>query len=154
MIRGEQPGGPDTRPRDGPKVQLAPLLRCTYVVLRPRPFILFLCRLPAAMSGLNPAQVRNAVTTSRFTRDFNHLQSFPRYWLKRFSFSDPNVKAAKPKDRVKYWNIVPGDQVRVIGDAQNKILEVAKINRLTNRVYLKGATTSVRRHFIPHPMQY
>ncbi|KAI0317744.1 hypothetical protein OF83DRAFT_1058118 [Amylostereum chailletii] len=97
------------------------------------------------MSGLNPAQIRNAAMSFPFTRDFNHLKNFPRHWLKRFSFSDPNVKASKPKDRIKYWNIVPGDQVRVVGDAQDKILEVSKINRITNRVYLKGSAKGTAR---------
>jgi hypothetical protein len=55
------------------------------------------------------------------------------------------VKAAKPQDRIKYWNIVPGDRVRITGDKGDQVLEVAKINKLSNRVYLKGSSTNVRR---------
>lgn len=83
-------------------------------------------------------QVRTATTALPWTKDFRHLQSFPRHWLKRFSFADQNIKAARVKDRIKYWNIVPGDQVRVRGDESGRILEVSRINKLTNRVYLKG----------------
>lgn len=55
------------------------------------------------------------------------------------------VKAVKPRDRIKYWNIVPGDRVRIIGDKEGQVLEVFKINKLSNRVYLKGSSTNVRR---------
>ena len=89
-------------------------------------------------------QVRTATTALPWTKDFRHLQSFPRHWLKRFSFADQNIKAARVKDRIKYWNIVPGDQVRVRGDESERILEVSRINKLTNRVYLKGMGETVR----------
>lgn len=55
------------------------------------------------------------------------------------------IKAAKPQDRIKYWNIVPGDRVRIIGDKGGQVQEVAKINKLSNRVYLKGSQANVRR---------
>ncbi|KAI9466710.1 hypothetical protein BJY52DRAFT_1233866 [Lactarius psammicola] len=88
---------------------------------------------------LSVAQIRGAITSSPWTKDFLHLQPFPVHHLKRYAFGDILVKAAKPKDRIKYWNIVPGDRVRLIGDKERKLLEVAKINKLSNRVYLKGA---------------
>ncbi|KAH9007129.1 hypothetical protein EDB86DRAFT_2870141 [Lactarius hatsudake] len=89
---------------------------------------------------LSAAQIRGAITSSPWTKDFFHLQPFPLHHLKRYTFGDILVKAAKPKDRIKYWNIVPGDRVRIIGDKEGKLLEVAKVNKLSNRVYLKGAT--------------
>lgn len=92
---------------------------------------------------LTGSQIRTAVTSNPWTKDFFHLQPFPTNLLKRSSFQDIIVKAAKPKDRIKYWNIVPGDRVRIIGDG--RVLEVAKINKLSNRVFLKGASTKVRR---------
>ncbi len=91
---------------------------------------------------LSAAQVRGAITSNPWTRDFLHLQPFPLSYLKRYSFKDILVKAVKPQDRIKYWNIVPGDRVRIIGDKEGKILEVSKINKLSNRVYLKGVVTS------------
>ncbi|KAI0269291.1 hypothetical protein BC834DRAFT_621822 [Gloeopeniophorella convolvens] len=87
---------------------------------------------------LTASQVRTAITSKPWTKDLLHMQPFPLNWLKRHSFKDPVVKAVKPQDRIKYWNIVPGDRVRVIGDKEEKLLEVAKINKLSNRVYLKG----------------
>ncbi len=93
---------------------------------------------------LTGAQIRGAITSNPWTKDFFHLQPFPPNHLKRFSFLDVSVKATKPNDRIKYWNIVPGDSVRLIGDKEGKVLEVAKINKLSNRVYLKGTTQKVR----------
>jgi hypothetical protein len=100
---------------------------------------------------LTAAQVRNAITSNPWTKDFRHLEPFPLSYLKRYSFRDILVKAVKPQDRIKYWNIVPGDRVRVIGDKESKVLEVAKINKLSNRVYLKGLTSNVRacHHYSP-----
>ena len=95
---------------------------------------------------LTAVQVRNAITSSPWTKDFRHLEPFPLSYLKRYSFKDIIVKAAKPKDRIKYWNIVPGDRVRITGDKAGQVLEVAKINKLSNRIYLKGgASANVRR---------
>jgi hypothetical protein len=94
---------------------------------------------------LTAAQVRAAITSNPWTKDFRHLEAFPTSYLKRYSFKDMLVKAVKPQDRIKYWNIVPGDRVRIAGDKGGQVLEVAKINRLSNRVYLKGSSASVRR---------
>jgi hypothetical protein len=94
---------------------------------------------------LTVAQVRAAITSNPWTKDFRHLESFPTNYLKRYSFKDMLVKAVKPQDRIKYWNIVPGDRVRIIGDKGGQVLEVSKINKLSNRVYLKGSLTNVRR---------
>ncbi|KAI0002949.1 hypothetical protein BJV74DRAFT_876357 [Russula compacta] len=94
--------------------------------------------------GWSTAQVRGAITSNPLTKDFRHLQPFPLSYLKRYSFKDILVKAAKPQDRIKYWNIVPGDRVRIIGDKEGKVLEVAKINKLSNRIYLKGTTNAGR----------
>ena len=94
---------------------------------------------------ITAAQVRAAITSNPWTKDFRHLEAFPTRYLKRTSFKDIIVKAAKPQDRIKYWNIVPGDRVRIIGDKGGQVLEVSKINKLSNRVYLKGSSTNVRR---------
>ena len=53
------------------------------------------------------------------------------------TFRDPIIKSAKPRDRIKYWNIVPGDQVRIRGEESKTIYEVMSINRLSNQVRLK-----------------
>lgn len=94
---------------------------------------------------LTVAQVRAAITSNPWTKDFRHLEAFPTSYLKRYSFKDMLVKAVKPHDRIKYWNIVPGDRVRIIGDKGGQVLEVSKINKLSNRVYLKGSSTSSAR---------
>jgi hypothetical protein len=94
---------------------------------------------------ITPAQVRAAITSNPWTKDFRHLEAFPTSFLKRYTFQDILIKAVKPQDRIKYWNIVPGDRVRITGDKGGQVLEVSKINKLSNRIYLKGSATNVRR---------
>jgi len=53
---------------------------------------------------------------------------------------DPRIKSVRPKDRIKYWNVVPGDQIRLLGDKTNTLHEVLSINKVSNRVFVKGAS--------------
>lgn len=77
-------------------------------------------------------------SNSIWTRNLRHVDAvIPRAWSKRITFKDPRVKDVKPKDRIKWWNIVPGDQVRVRGDAEGTLREVQVVNKLRNMVYLK-----------------
>ncbi len=84
----------------------------------------------------------NATTKNPATTNFNHLRNFPRQWLIRKSKFEPRLKSVRPADRIKWWNIVPGDQIRLRGDEDSAIHEVLSINRLSNRVFLKN--TAVR----------
>ncbi|KAI0091957.1 hypothetical protein BDY19DRAFT_884629 [Irpex rosettiformis] len=80
----------------------------------------------------------NAVrgTTSIYTQSLRHVKaSLPRFWNKRVVWSDPSPKDVKPKDRIKWWNIVPGDQVRIRGE--DELREVQAVNKLRNMVYLR-----------------
>jgi hypothetical protein len=89
------------------------------------------------MSGFTRS---NAIkgTTSIFTRSLRHANAvLPRAWGKRVTWMDPRIKDVKPKDRIKWWNVVPGDQVRVRGDAEGVLREVQAVNKLTNTVYLR-----------------
>ena len=49
-------------------------------------------------------------------------------------------KDTKPKDRIKHWNIVPGDFVKIRGDTNGPVHEVHRVNKLSNRVILKRET--------------
>ncbi|KAJ2912206.1 hypothetical protein MD484_g8209, partial [Candolleomyces efflorescens] len=84
----------------------------------------------------------SATTTSPYLTNLNHLRTIPKSWLKRRSISDPKLKSVRTPDRIRYWNIVPGDQIRIRGDKSNALHEVLSINRLSNRVFVKGATNS------------
>ncbi|KAH9950027.1 hypothetical protein B0H21DRAFT_803286 [Amylocystis lapponica] len=88
------------------------------------------------------SQLREIIqSSSRWTRDFRHLGRLPTFWTKRqpaLAEIQPLLKAVKPHDRIKYWNIVPGDQVRLRGDPLKTIHEVHQINKLNNRVFLKS----------------
>lgn len=69
------------------------------------------------------------------------MKIVPRHWTRRVTFNDPTVKAVPMRDRIKYWNIVPGDKVCVFGDKTNTIHEVMSVNKITNQVFMKDATT-------------
>ena len=88
-------------------------------------------------------QLLKATTRNPWTRDFRHLLPVPKHFVIKQSFYDPGIKAVRVKDRIKFWNIVPGDRIRIRGDSRSTIHEVLSINRFTNRVYLKG-TIKVR----------
>ncbi|KAB5595535.1 hypothetical protein CTheo_996 [Ceratobasidium theobromae] len=84
------------------------------------------------------------LTDSPITRDFRHLVKGPDFrnrtrFPTKLSIS-PNYP--KPSDRIKYWNIVPGDQVRIVrgGHADENKHEVLSVNKTRNFVYLKDVT--------------
>ena len=93
----------------------------------------------AVANGWRRMQALRAVTTSPWTRDLRHVGAvFPRAWSVRFTFLDPSFRPVRPQDRVRWWNVVPGDQVRVRGakDGGDALRQVYGINRLSNRVLL------------------
>ncbi|THH33723.1 hypothetical protein EUX98_g436 [Antrodiella citrinella] len=88
-------------------------------------------------------QALRAATIAPWTKDLRHVKAIvPRPWSIPLNGAGPRVKSVKPKDRIKWWNIVPGDQVRLRGDPESAIHEVRRVNKLTNRVYLKSLDTS------------
>ncbi|KAF9482456.1 hypothetical protein BDN70DRAFT_875005 [Pholiota conissans] len=92
-----------------------------------------------------------ATTQNPALTNFNHLRSIPRAWLIRRSKYDPKLKSVRPADRIKWWNIVPGDQIRLRGDKEATIHEVLSINRLSNRVFLKNTTVAPKDASQPPP---
>ena len=97
------------------------------------------------MLGKN--EVFQAWTTSPYTKSFRHLLPYNRHWERRMTFRDPIIKSAKPKDRIKYWNLVPGDQVRIRGEESKTIYEVLSINKLSNQIRLKvPSSVSILHH--------
>jgi len=94
----------------------------------------------------------NATTKNPALCNFNHLRNIPRVWLIRRTKHDPKLKSVRATDRIKFWNIVPGDHIRLRGDEDSTIHEVLSINRLSNRVFLKGpANTPTRADGQPPP---
>lgn len=98
--------------------------------------------------GWRKFQAVNAFTASVWTRDLRHVNPkavFPRTYAPRFTFRDPMLKTVPVKDRIRWWNIVPGDQVRVLGAKgaqQYALREVWRVNKLNNRVLLKKESVS------------
>ena len=86
-----------------------------------------------------------AVTSSPFTSNFRHLLPVRKEFLERDKVTlDPPPKAAATKDRIKWWNIVPGDQVRVMAHKDGPIRDVVAVNKISNRVYLRRSANKVR----------
>ncbi|KAJ7179465.1 hypothetical protein C8R46DRAFT_1073842 [Mycena filopes] len=79
-------------------------------------------------------------TTNPWTTSFNHMRRVPRHLnagLKHhFDSFNPTEKLGVTisKPRIKFWNIVPGDQVRIRGRAGNQLRLVWRIHRLENTV--------------------
>lgn len=98
------------------------------------------------MSRLRAAREHAATTKSTLTRDFKHLLAPTK--LHGYA-SSVLVREPRPgvrqHDRIKHWNIVPGDKVRIINGPyadKNAVREVAGVNKLTNKVYIKGLPVS------------
>ncbi|KAF9247134.1 hypothetical protein BU15DRAFT_84684 [Melanogaster broomeanus] len=98
--------------------------------------------------SLPRSQVQNAATRIPWTKNFRHLLPVPRHWSEKQSFYDPGIKAVPVKDRIRYWNVVPGDQIRIRGEG-GKLHEVMSINKFSNRVYLKGNVKEVAKGKTP-----
>ena len=92
----------------------------------------------APVVGWRRWQAMRAATASPWTKDLRHVGAiFPRFWSERFTHKDPSFKPVRPQDRIRWWNVVPGDQVRVRGARDDTLREVFRINKLSNRVLLK-----------------
>lgn len=81
---------------------------------------------PAPLTSAEILRSSWARTTG--TRDLRHMLPIPR--LER-----NNLKIAR--ERIKYWNFVSGDKVRVRGHKIKDMLEVTDVNKITNRVRLR-----------------
>lgn len=82
-------------------------------------------------------ELSKIVTTSPHTNNFRHMLPVRKAYLQKADPTAARIKLAKTRDRIKWWNIVPGDQVRVLADKTNFVREVLSVNKLSNRVYLK-----------------
>jgi hypothetical protein len=78
-----------------------------------------------------------STTTSPWMSNFDHLLPAPRAWFTRYKRQTPPVKAVPTTQRIKFWNIVPGDQVVIKGRPATEVHDVMSINRLSNRVFLR-----------------
>ncbi|KAI0366394.1 hypothetical protein BV20DRAFT_1002470 [Pilatotrama ljubarskyi] len=88
--------------------------------------------------SITARELARAATTQAFTRNFRHLLPVPRFLVRGpLPPGESRPKDTRPKDRIKYWNIVPGDYVRLRGDTQGTIHEVHRVNKISNRVVLK-----------------
>lgn len=90
------------------------------------------------MRGIAKWQVLKATTTNPLIRDFRHLLPCPHRWFKIQDWANPRVQAVRPRDRIKYWNIAPGDSIVDRLDPSKTVEQVLAVNRFSNRVYLKG----------------
>ena len=92
----------------------------------------------AGRQFVSRSEARRVFVTSKSTTNFRHLLPVAK---PRVDFKNPLDKSpdpVKPKDRIKWWNIVPGDQVRVMAEENAKIREVKGVNKFSNRVFIEG----------------
>lgn len=82
-------------------------------------------------------ELRAIVSNSPVTSNFRHLLPINKRFLQKTS-DGTTVKAAPARDRIKWWNVVPGDQVRVMGDKKMPMREVLAVNKVSNRVFLQS----------------
>ena len=84
-------------------------------------------------------EAKRIFTTSKVTTNFRHLLPVakPKHIVTPNPL-DKSQRAVSPKDRIKWWNIVPGDQVRVMAETDGSVREVKGVNKFTNRVYIEG----------------
>ncbi|KAJ3743407.1 hypothetical protein DFH05DRAFT_1495894 [Lentinula detonsa] len=100
---------------------------------------------------LTKGEIVNAVTRNPWTTAFRHL--LPASKILKKTLNGPALvnyskKIVPVNERIKWWNIVPGDQVRLLGgrrggkggrDGRQVLLhEVVAINKFRNRVYVRG----------------
>ena len=91
-------------------------------------------------------EIVHAVTKSPWTTNFRHLLPVSKILnekLKLPTYENFSRKVVPVNDRIKHWNIVPGDQIRVLGDKSSTIREVTAINKFRNRVYVRGMNEKV-----------
>ena len=83
-------------------------------------------------------ELQRIVSTSSITTNFRHLLPISKRTLRKNPAEGGDTKAAPAKDRIKWWNIVAGDQVRVMGDKKMPVREVLAVNKVSNRVFLQS----------------
>lgn len=99
---------------------------------------------PKKLPVLNTHQVASIgrVSQEPWTKDWYHLRDLSK-GQKKVLFGRMNPKPELYKGmvpvqtRIKQWNIIPGDLIRVRGQ-EDTIREVFGINKFKNLVYLKG----------------
>jgi hypothetical protein len=90
---------------------------------------------------------KNLIRGQQHQRDLFHLKP-PVRNSKRHSRAMPAKHFVHPEDRIAFWNIAPGDEVRVtVGPEGQKgmIGKVSHVERELNRVFLEGSTFAVSR---------
>ncbi|KAF5393976.1 hypothetical protein D9757_000333 [Collybiopsis confluens] len=107
-------------------------------VLRPRRVM--------PLRRLTKFDIIRGVTKNPWTSNFRHLLPVSKILnakLKAPTIENFSRKVVPANERIKYWNIVPGDQVRLLGDKSSTIREVTAINKFRNRVYVRGVNEKV-----------
>ncbi|KZV79656.1 hypothetical protein EXIGLDRAFT_460884, partial [Exidia glandulosa HHB12029] len=92
-----------------------------------------------------------STTRSPVTRNTNHMLHKSSHNTKLDHAV--SIPIPPPKDRIKWWNIVPGDKVRIRGDKTSTLQEVYSVNKIANHVFLRGIRVS-EKHQDLKPFNY
>ena len=113
------------------------------------------------------ASMSSGSTTQRVLRSLDHMRQGPSEKFSRKlrpSYMQPRIHYMPPKDRIKFWNIVPGDHVKLRSGAvghneQGRPIRgegiVDRVDRTTNRIWLRDLSDDhklapkIIRHAIP-----
>lgn len=109
-------------------------------------------RLPkiAGNLKLTAGQINGLASKSPWTKNFRHMLPVDIKHLRMTAQMSQILtpKVVLTRNRIKYWNIVPGDQIRLRGDRNNTLHTVEAINRWTNRVHLTPTEGSMEVRFL------
>ncbi|KDQ14100.1 hypothetical protein BOTBODRAFT_159628 [Botryobasidium botryosum FD-172 SS1] len=73
------------------------------------------------------------------TRNFRHMIPLSKR-ARRLMPKKALKKEVPVDDRIKYWNLVPGDRVRIKGENKDKIVTILSVDKFKNQLLLKGIT--------------
>lgn len=101
------------------------------------------------MTSHKAIRALNAIDESPWTRNWNHLSPVHKgAWRPaRHGFAPRAPQPVPVRDRIRQWNIVAGDRIRVRGDRTGGTQEVLGINRFRNLVFLKARQVSPNSQF-------
>jgi hypothetical protein len=92
---------------------------------------------------ISPSQLTRATTLSTVTRSLKHLLPF-RFQRRPGDRRDKEEEPVHVNERIKWWNIVPGDKVKILDFKDTRQWRVHSINKLSNKVYVEDPDAPVR----------
>jgi len=91
---------------------------------------------------LTNKSLQSAAVQTPWTSNLRHLLPVARSLLRGRGIQPAQrreVRKVVPlNQRIKWWNVVPGDQIRILGDKTNRLYQVSEVNKLQNKVSVRN----------------